>query len=247
MTDAYGHGTQVASVSAGAERYGATSSPGHEPSAITVGALNTRGSAVRSNDSVNLFSSSGPTRSSFVDTSGVRHVDNLLKPDLVAPGNKVLGAKSVDNRDLKTLCLLPSVHPRLARWPCCCKPTPGLTPPLIKASLQYSAQPVAGANLLQQGRGLLNVAGAVQLAWALCTDVSTVIEAGTLASGANLLANGKAFPKSSTSLNGQSFKWRRVVYVGASRSSAVKRCSASSSRSGTTAWFGPVASRSARR
>jgi len=37
------------------------------------------------------------------------------------------------------------------------------TPPLIKAILQYSAQPIAGASLLQQGAGLLNVDGAVKL------------------------------------------------------------------------------------
>ena len=41
---------------------------------------------------------------------------------------------------------------------------PGLTPPLVKAILQYTAQPLPGANLLQQGAGLLNVEGAVRLA-----------------------------------------------------------------------------------
>ncbi len=56
---------------------------------------------------------------------------------------------------------------------------PGLTPPLIKAILQYSAQPIAGANLLQQGAGLLNVDGAVQLAKVLRTDIKTAVEAGT--------------------------------------------------------------------
>ena len=44
---------------------------------------------------------------------------------------------------------------------------PGLTPPLVKAILQYTAQPLQNANLLQQGVGLLNIAGAVQLASAL--------------------------------------------------------------------------------
>ena len=44
---------------------------------------------------------------------------------------------------------------------------PGLTPPLVKAILQYTAQPLAGHNLLEQGAGLLNLSGAVSLAKAL--------------------------------------------------------------------------------
>ena len=40
---------------------------------------------------------------------------------------------------------------------------PGLTPPLIKAMLQYSAQPLPNANLLQQGAGPLNVDGSAML------------------------------------------------------------------------------------
>ena len=43
---------------------------------------------------------------------------------------------------------------------------PGLTPPLVKAILQYTAQPLPNANLLQQGTGLLNIEGAVgNFAW----------------------------------------------------------------------------------
>ena len=63
---------------------------------------------------------------------------------------------------------------------------PGLTPPLIKAILQYSAQPIAGANLLEQGAGLLNVDGAVRLAKALRTDIASAVAAGTISAGANL-------------------------------------------------------------
>ena len=42
-------------------------------------------------------SSRGPTRSFWIDDYGLRHYDNLLKPDLVAPGNKIVGAAAVDN------------------------------------------------------------------------------------------------------------------------------------------------------
>jgi subtilisin family serine protease len=76
---------------AGAQRYGSISSPGNDPSVITVGSVNTKGSAVRGDDTVNFFSSRGPTLGGYVDAYGVRQPDNLLKPDLVAPGNKVVG------------------------------------------------------------------------------------------------------------------------------------------------------------
>jgi len=61
---------------------------------ITVGSVHMHGTTGRIDDTVNNFSSRGPTRGATVDTAGVRHVDNLLKPDLVAPGNKIISAGS---------------------------------------------------------------------------------------------------------------------------------------------------------
>jgi serine protease AprX len=58
-------------------------SPGNDPSAITVGALDTHGTAVRGDDTVARFSSKGPTAYDFV-----------LKPDLVAPGTHVVSAEA---------------------------------------------------------------------------------------------------------------------------------------------------------
>ncbi|MBE3132094.1 MAG: S8 family peptidase, partial [Acidobacteria bacterium] len=58
-------------------------SPGNSPFAITVGALNTRGTAARSDDAVATYSSRGPTP-----------FDHLLKPDLVAPGNRVVSLEA---------------------------------------------------------------------------------------------------------------------------------------------------------
>ena len=49
-----------------------------------------KGTTLRNDDAVNLFSSRGPTRGGYVDTHGVRVADNLLKPDLVAPGKDTL-------------------------------------------------------------------------------------------------------------------------------------------------------------
>ncbi len=66
---------------------------------------------------------------------------------------------------------------------------PGLTPPLVKAILQYSALPLAQGSLLEQGTGALNVEGAVRLAQALRTDLGSALAAGTLKAGDNLLAS----------------------------------------------------------
>ncbi|HEY0170495.1 MAG TPA: S8 family serine peptidase, partial [Pyrinomonadaceae bacterium] len=76
--------------------YGQIHSPGNEPSALTVGASNTFGTDARSDDGIATFSSRGPTRSYWTDEAGARHYDNLVKPDLVAPGNKLIYAESDD-------------------------------------------------------------------------------------------------------------------------------------------------------
>ena len=58
---------------------GGITSPGNSPYALTVGALNTWNTLSRSDDSVTTYSSRGPTR-----------FDLAVKPDVVAPGNKVV-------------------------------------------------------------------------------------------------------------------------------------------------------------
>src|SRR4029450_1639788 len=70
--------------------YGQGHAPGNEPSVITVGAANTFGTDSHADDTVATYSSRGPTRSSYTDASGVKHYDNLLKPDLIAAGNKLI-------------------------------------------------------------------------------------------------------------------------------------------------------------
>src|SRR6185503_12600192 len=74
--------------------YGQVHSPGNEPSVITVGAANTFGTESHTDDGVATYSSRGPTRSSYTDSNGVKHYDNLIKPDLIAPGNKLIFAES---------------------------------------------------------------------------------------------------------------------------------------------------------
>jgi serine protease AprX len=62
----------------GTEILGGVTSPGNCPYAITAGAVNTKGTAFRSDDVIATYSSRGPTA-----------IDHLLKPDLLAPGNKI--------------------------------------------------------------------------------------------------------------------------------------------------------------
>jgi len=63
--------------------YGGILSPANSPRVITVGAVNTQQTAVRSDDTVATYSSRGPTL-----------VDGTMKPDLVAPGNKLGAAET---------------------------------------------------------------------------------------------------------------------------------------------------------
>ena len=76
--------------------YGLIESPGIDPYVITVGALNTKGTAARSDDELATFSSKGPTA-----------VDGLLKPDLAAPGNKIVSAEA---QGAALIANYPSLH-----------------------------------------------------------------------------------------------------------------------------------------
>jgi len=64
---------------AGTNGYGTITAPGNDPYAITVGAVNTEGTADRTDDVPASYSSKGPTV-----------IDQVVKPDLVAPGNAVI-------------------------------------------------------------------------------------------------------------------------------------------------------------
>lgn len=65
--------------SAGTQGYGTISAPGNSPYVITVGAINTLGTLSRGDDKITSYSSKGPAL-----------FDHLAKPDLVAPGNRIL-------------------------------------------------------------------------------------------------------------------------------------------------------------
>jgi len=153
----------------GRKIYGAIHCPGNEPSAITVGASNTFGTDPRNEDSVTSFSSRGPTRSFSVDAYGQKHFDNLIKPDLVAPGNKIISAEASNNKliaeypaletnkystsNMKLMYLsgtsmsTPMVAGAAALL---LEANSSLTPNMVKMLMMYTAQPLAGFNTLDQ-------------------------------------------------------------------------------------------------
>jgi subtilisin family serine protease len=211
--------------SSGNKIYGHIHSPGNDPSALTVGAANTYGTDARGDDVVTTYSSRGPTRSYRTDANGVRHYDNLVKPDLVAPGNKIVNAEAVDN-------YLVTQHPELdagvshadsrkqmylngtsmatpvaaGAAALMLQANPTLTPNLVKTLLMYSAQQLSGANLLEQGAGELNVEGAVRLARLVRRDLSALTPLG-----APLLTSVTPAPQ--TTIAGETFTWSQGIVI----------------------------------
>ncbi|HEX8096388.1 MAG TPA: S8 family serine peptidase, partial [Pyrinomonadaceae bacterium] len=172
--------------------YGAIHAPGNEPSAVTVGSANTFGTDARDDDAVASYSSKGPTRSFWTDILGVRHYDNLVKPDLVAPGNRLIYAEGSNNRIVTnhpemdsgvstevtsrmmymsgTSVAAPVVAGAAALV---LQANPKLTPNMVKMALTYTAQPLPGFNTFEQGAGEVNIEGAVRLAKAIRTDLTS--------------------------------------------------------------------------
>src|SRR4051794_17355821 len=157
----------------GQTQYGGIGAPGNAPWGITVGAPSHNGTTDRADDSVAGFSSRGPGA-----------IDFAAKPDLVAPG---VGTESLTDAT-STLYL---TKPTARLWgtvPTASEPylalsgtsmaspvvsgtialmleaNPDLTPNLVKAILQYTAETKRFVKPLAQGAGFLNARGAVELA-----------------------------------------------------------------------------------
>ena len=157
---------------AGQPVYGGISAPGNAPWVLTVGASSTNGTPQRGDDVMGSFSSRGPTR-----------IDYAAKPDLVAPGTGIVSLSNPDSlfyttqaaylvngsrgKGKKYLSLTgtsmaaPVVSGTVALM---LQANPNLTPNLVKALLQYTAQVYPAYNALTEGAGFLNAKGAVDLA-----------------------------------------------------------------------------------
>ncbi len=171
--------------------YGAITSPANSPYVITVGATDTHGTARRSDDTVASFSSRGPTR-----------FDHLAKPDLVAPGRRVVAPMSQEpNPHLATQYPDRVVQPTSNAAPnlyfnysgtsfaapvvsgtvaLMLDANKSLTPLLVKAILLKSAQELTGfgskhSSVFSQGAGLVNSAAAVQFANAVVPNADKLV------------------------------------------------------------------------
>ena len=188
---------------------GSVSTPGNAPAVITVGALNTWNTVGRDDDTVASYSSRGPTR-----------YDMMLKPDVVAPGNKIVSLEAAGSYLAKTY---PSLHvagsgnnaySRMSGTSMAAamvsggaalllQSTPSLTPRHVKVALQVTAEFMPEAGLVAAGTGSVNLAAARKMASGdgLLGILSSLIGGKTVAgSGFAYLKPGARLDQSSSGL-----------------------------------------------
>ena len=162
----------------GKKVWGGIPSPADAPWVLTVGASSTLGTTTRKDDTMASFSSRGPA------------VGHIAKPDVVASGVGTVSTISSEGTFYAsasqflvpapcvtghcpsttftpymsmtgTSMAAPVVSGTVALM---LQANPSLTPNLVKAILQYTAEVHSGYNALEQGAGFLNALGAVRLA-----------------------------------------------------------------------------------
>ena len=161
--------------------YGGINSPGNAPSAITVGAIDIKRTVERSDDVVQVYSSRGPSWH-----------DGYAKPDVVAPGHRLVASAALQSTLYLGNPLLQvtgdhekkPAYLRLSGTSMAAAVTSGvvavmleardaryasrpLTANLVKAVLQHTAIAMPNEHALAQGAGSLNPQGAVRLTEAL--------------------------------------------------------------------------------
>ena len=163
----------IGRTSTGQPLYGGITAPGNAPWVLTVGASSHGGTLNRRDDTHAGYSSRGPTRFDFA-----------AKPDLLAPGTGLVSLASAQSTfyTTKPAALLSGTMPTASKPYLSLSGTsmaspvvagtvalilqanPHLTPNLVKAILQYTAQAAPGVDYMTQGGGFLNAKGAIDLA-----------------------------------------------------------------------------------
>ncbi|WP_291984344.1 S8 family serine peptidase, partial [Luteitalea sp.] len=214
--------------STGESGYAGITSPGNAPSAITAGSLDVHGTADRSDDTASPFSSRGPT-----------WYDGFAKPDVLAPGHGLYSTSAEGSTLARTSTVSISGEAvKLYGTSMAAATTTGLVallleanrvafpaagrdlpPNALKAMLQFSAVAVNDLDksreldLLTQGAGGLNGAGALSLARSLDPSralgtwwlTMPVIESSTL--------GGVTLPWSRRIIWGQSALYGDAIYT----------------------------------
>ena len=133
---------------------GSVGTPGNAPSVISVGAADDRNTLTREDDIVARFSSRGPSK-----------YDNLVKPDVVAPGTNIIAASN-DMEGYVSLSGTSMATPDVAGTAALLyQVKPDATPQEIKAALMETAEhlpsmPEKDPNT--EGQGMINPAAAIE-------------------------------------------------------------------------------------
>jgi serine protease AprX len=192
---------------------GGITSPANGASIIAVGAVDDKATHARSDDSVPGYSSRGPTR-----------FDLLVKPDLVAPGHRVVSLSAPDSYLFDgfpalhvtagseavaqymmlsgTSMAAPLVSGTAALM---LDANPRLTAGTVRAVLEFTAQHLPNTDVLTQGAGSLNALGAVRLAGLIKPRVAV---------GSIWLKSQKSLPMSYDILAGEQVQWGKHVIWG---------------------------------
>ena len=177
---------------------GGITSPGNSPAAITVGALDTKGTADRRDDVVAPYSSWGPSA-----------IDMNVKPDVVAPGTRIVSleadgsyiathypswhvAGSSSNAYLRLSGSSMATGVVSGGVALLLNAEPSLSPAQVKIALQTGARFMPSAGLIGAGTGSVDFAQSIKIAdQGLVTGLlSTVQNLLGLSSGASFIDRG---------------------------------------------------------
>ncbi len=193
--------------------YGGITSPANGARIIAVGSVDGQGTVARSDDRVTDYSSRGPTR-----------FDLIVKPDIVAPGHRVVSLSAPGSYLFSNY---PGLHVTVGAEPVASymilsgtsmaaplvagtaalmlESNKQLSAGAVRAVLEFTAQRLMGTSLLAQGAGQLNALGAVRLARLIKSKVPV---------GDVWLKSRDGLPQPYDMLHGEPIAWAKNIVWG---------------------------------